>query len=367
NINTAQAQQKAIDDALVAYADHPKFEKCNMRLKIDIKPKTATFHVVLGALALTPFYRTFLITVDVPSIYMQEFWVTVSIYKSSIRFTINKKKVSLDVDMFREIIQFCCKIPGQKFEDFPLEHDILSFIRDLGHSGDITYLTDVNLDYLHQPWRAFATIINKCLSGKETGIDKIRLSHAQILWKTPKPKYVRKKADYGTSPKKKLVQATKVTRIKTKAKVAKFDKKKQPAKKLKAKGLNVLYKVALTEVEQLKLATKEARHNFIVLTQVAQVMELILNQRFLMSNNKIFLVQMKELDDFEDDADINDDASDDNDEKEEYDDEFNVEEGEKMDEEEDNEVTKELYKDVNVNLGNTDVDHSGADQKNASE
>nr|GEW88484.1 integrase, catalytic region, zinc finger, CCHC-type, peptidase aspartic, catalytic [Tanacetum cinerariifolium] len=32
------------------------------------------------------------------------------------------------------------------------------------HTEDITYLTDVNVDYLHQTWRAFATVINKCLS-----------------------------------------------------------------------------------------------------------------------------------------------------------------------------------------------------------
>ncbi|GKC18054.1 hypothetical protein Tco_1014836 [Tanacetum coccineum] len=80
------------------------------------------------------------------------------------------------------VAPFCPKIPGQVFEDLPLEQDILSFIRDLGHTRDITYLTDVNVDYLHQPWRAFATVINKCLSGKETGMDKIRLSRAQILW-----------------------------------------------------------------------------------------------------------------------------------------------------------------------------------------
>ncbi|GKD11083.1 hypothetical protein Tco_1190768, partial [Tanacetum coccineum] len=106
---------------------------------------------------------------------------TVSIHKSSIRFTINKKKVSLDVEILREILQICPRLPRQQFEDLPLEHDILSFIRDLGHSGDIHYLTDISIDYLHQPWRAFATIINKCLSGKETGYDKIRLSRAQIL------------------------------------------------------------------------------------------------------------------------------------------------------------------------------------------
>nr|GFC89665.1 hypothetical protein [Tanacetum cinerariifolium] len=45
----------------------------------------------------------------------------------------------------------------------------------------------------------------------------------------------------------KSVQATKGTRSKTKAKVAKSDKKKQPSKKPKAKGLVVLSEVALTK------------------------------------------------------------------------------------------------------------------------
>nr|GEU38837.1 hypothetical protein [Tanacetum cinerariifolium] len=58
-------------------------------------------------------------------------------------------------------------------------------------------------------------------------------------------------------------------------------------------------------------------------------------------------------------------------EQEEYDDEFNVEEEEKMDEEEDEDVTRELYKDLNMNLGNKDADmteaeQGGADQHNIS-
>ncbi|GKD18425.1 hypothetical protein Tco_1207583 [Tanacetum coccineum] len=102
-----------------------------------------------------------------------------------------------------------------EFEDLLLEQDILSFIRDIRHIGDITYLTDVNVDYLHQPWRAFATVINKCLSSKETGMDKICVSHAQILWeKAPKPKYIRKKAKSDTSPKKKPVALTEAEQIK---------------------------------------------------------------------------------------------------------------------------------------------------------
>ncbi|GKF04376.1 hypothetical protein Tco_0035044 [Tanacetum coccineum] len=35
---------------------------------------------------------------------------------------------------------------------------------------------------MHQPWRSFAAIINKCLSGKTTTLESLRLLRAQILW-----------------------------------------------------------------------------------------------------------------------------------------------------------------------------------------
>ncbi|GKF52746.1 hypothetical protein Tco_0159656, partial [Tanacetum coccineum] len=49
-------------------------------------------------------------------------------------------------------------------------------------------------------------------------------------------------------------------------------------------------------------------------------------------------------------------------EEEKFDDEEKIDDEEKMDEEEDDEITKELYKDVNVNLGNEDIDMTNADQ-----
>ncbi|GKE40573.1 hypothetical protein Tco_1463978, partial [Tanacetum coccineum] len=62
------------------------------------------------------------------------------------------------------------------------EEEALFFIRELSHSGEIKYITDVIVDHLHQPWRTFASIINKCLCGNVSGLDKIRLSRVQILW-----------------------------------------------------------------------------------------------------------------------------------------------------------------------------------------
>ncbi|GJS59651.1 hypothetical protein Tco_0654435 [Tanacetum coccineum] len=39
-----------------------------------------------------------------------------------------------------------------------------------------------NLGQMHQPWRTFAAIINRCISRKTTGLDRLRESRAQILW-----------------------------------------------------------------------------------------------------------------------------------------------------------------------------------------
>ncbi|GJS35820.1 hypothetical protein Tco_0534202 [Tanacetum coccineum] len=35
---------------------------------------------------------------------------------------------------------------------------------------------------MHQPWRTFTAIINRCISGKITGLDRLKESRAQILW-----------------------------------------------------------------------------------------------------------------------------------------------------------------------------------------
>nr|GEX79799.1 hypothetical protein [Tanacetum cinerariifolium] len=80
------------------------------------------------------------------------------------------------------MLQICPRIPNQQFDELPFEEAILTFLRELGHSGEIKVITDVNIIKLHQPWRSFAAVINKCLSGKSTGYESLRLSQAQILW-----------------------------------------------------------------------------------------------------------------------------------------------------------------------------------------
>nr|GEW30944.1 hypothetical protein [Tanacetum cinerariifolium] len=163
---------------------------------------------------------------------------------------------------------------------------------------------------MHQPWRSFAAIINRCLSGKTTGLDSLCLSRAQIIWgmyhkknvdyvyllwedlvyqventnskkninmcyprftkviidyfitSISKTKYKKKADKPDISSKSKTAPASKGSRLKSSEKVAKTAKKKQPATMPKTKGLVVLSKVALSEAKQIKLATKRRKKDF---------------------------------------------------------------------------------------------------------
>nr|GEX51859.1 hypothetical protein [Tanacetum cinerariifolium] len=88
---------------------------------------------------------------------------------------------------FRDMLQIFPNVPGQKFVDPPFEEEILAFIRKPGYSRDIKSLFDVKVDTLHQPWRTFKTIINKCLSG----VGRIKTYYDFATGKViPRPKYV---------------------------------------------------------------------------------------------------------------------------------------------------------------------------------
>ncbi|GJS08903.1 hypothetical protein Tco_0365699 [Tanacetum coccineum] len=93
-----------------------------------------------------------------------------------------KKRFKLTLEIFRDIFKIFPRVQGQDFDTLPTDEEIVSFLRELGHSREINSLNDVIIDQIHQPWRTFAALINKSLSGKTTGLDKLRLSRGQILW-----------------------------------------------------------------------------------------------------------------------------------------------------------------------------------------
>nr|GFA45494.1 hypothetical protein [Tanacetum cinerariifolium] len=274
-MDTTIDQQVAMDEALVPHAKRLRIGRSNFCLLLDISSKESTLQLVYDVLRLTPFFKAFLVTADVLEIYMQEFWATATIHHHSIRFKMDNKK-----NIWR-----------------------------------IRKLTDVNINKLHQPWRSFAAIINKCLTEKSSGYDSLRLSQAQIVWGLYHKRNVdfaylmwedfvcqmehkdTKKSNEMTISCQKILLfqgetrnsnayreyyavATGATLPKPKASVQKarssFDttvtpptaaagprltiskKGKQAFKASKANSLSALSEVAMTEAQQLKLATKRS-------------------------------------------------------------------------------------------------------------
>nr|GFB04307.1 hypothetical protein [Tanacetum cinerariifolium] len=175
-MDTTIDQQVAWDEALVTHAKRLRIGRSNFHLLSDIKSKESTLQHVYDVLRLTLFFKAFLVIADVSEIYMQEFWATTTVHHHSIRFKMDNKKHIINLESFRQILHIYPRLPHQPFVEPPFEEEILAFLCFLRHSAVIRKLTDVNINKLHQPWRSFAAIINKCLTGKSSSYDSLRLN-----------------------------------------------------------------------------------------------------------------------------------------------------------------------------------------------
>ncbi|GJY15945.1 hypothetical protein Tco_0386367 [Tanacetum coccineum] len=121
------------------------------------------YQVTLDALKLSPCYPAFLITTEVPEIYMHKFWNT-----------INKIR---DTDI-------CLILPDQEFVELPSEEELVSFIQELGYFGKCDMLSVIHTDQMNQPWRTFTAIINRNMINIHTIRDDSLLGTLKFVSKT---------------------------------------------------------------------------------------------------------------------------------------------------------------------------------------
>nr|GFB40863.1 hypothetical protein [Tanacetum cinerariifolium] len=100
-----------------------------------IKSKESTLQLMYDVLRITSFFKAFLVTADVPQIYMQLFWVTATVHHHAIRFKMDNKKHIINLESFRDMLHICPRVHCQYFVEPPFEKEIISFIRFLGHSA----------------------------------------------------------------------------------------------------------------------------------------------------------------------------------------------------------------------------------------
>nr|GEZ31589.1 hypothetical protein [Tanacetum cinerariifolium] len=183
------------------------------------------------------------------------------------RFKMDTRKHIVDLEAFREMLHISPNVSGQSFAELPFEEEILEFLRFLGHSAQIKTLTDVNVNKLFQPWRSFAAVINKCLTGKSFGIDSHRNTKAYKEYyacatgeAAPKPKASARRKRGGsassTTPPTPIATPTPITTVVAAPRLTAAAKGKQPAR---ATSPTDPSNVEWTETKQLKIVLRRSR------------------------------------------------------------------------------------------------------------
>nr|GEU85516.1 hypothetical protein [Tanacetum cinerariifolium] len=138
------------------------------------------------------------------------------------------------------------------------KEELVTFIQELGYSRKCDMLSAIHTDQMHQPWRTFATIINrkstpkKARNYKKVSSPSRKLSPVLEEEPTVKPKKAKKLAKKSTT-----VPTIGVV-IKDTPGVF-VSKKKAPTKFDRGKGMDLLSDASLLEAVQLKEALKKSK------------------------------------------------------------------------------------------------------------
>ncbi|GJR49417.1 hypothetical protein Tco_1399938 [Tanacetum coccineum] len=128
--------------------------KSNCYLNEEKSQPSPIFKIAVDILKQTNFFRAFTASSTIPAIYIQQFWDT----------------ICFDIDKNRA------------FSPPSTPDTLIKFVNELGYPREVINLSNVTTNDMFQPWRALATIINLCLTGKTSGFERPRAPVLQILW-----------------------------------------------------------------------------------------------------------------------------------------------------------------------------------------
>ncbi|GJW28919.1 putative ribonuclease H-like domain-containing protein [Tanacetum coccineum] len=179
-----------------------------------------------------------------------------------------RKRFKLNLEIFRDIFKICPRVQGQDFDALPIDEEIMSFLRDLGHTGEINSLNDVFVDQMHQPWRTFAALIDRSLSRNTTATPPKKArkfkkpASPQLTTIHVSPEEPMGKLKRVKRPAKKSTKAPAKGVVIRETPKMPLSKKKEKMTIEKRKGIDLLSEVALTEEAQYEEARKKSLMDF---------------------------------------------------------------------------------------------------------
>ncbi|GKB57811.1 hypothetical protein Tco_0913997, partial [Tanacetum coccineum] len=109
----------------------------------------------------------------IPAIYIQQFWDTIRFDSKagSYKCQLDEQWFNLNQDTLRDALQITPVNNNRAFSSPPTPDILVEFVNKLGYLKEVMHLSNVTTNDMFQPWRALATIINLCLTGKTSGFE----------------------------------------------------------------------------------------------------------------------------------------------------------------------------------------------------
>ncbi|GJU25061.1 hypothetical protein Tco_1163682 [Tanacetum coccineum] len=182
NVNAPAEQAPAMapptrtDDQILPRIRWVAIGKSNCYLDVERSQSNPIYKIAVDILKQTNFFRAFIASSTIPSIYIQQFWDTVRYDKATGNYScqLDEEWFDLTKDTLRDALQITPINNNNAFTS-PLTPDaLIKFVNDLGYLKVVRTLSDVMTNDMFQPWRALTKIINLCLTRKTSGFERPR-------------------------------------------------------------------------------------------------------------------------------------------------------------------------------------------------
>ncbi|GJZ90287.1 hypothetical protein Tco_0662214 [Tanacetum coccineum] len=136
NVKSSKQMLKKIDEILRHREQLRRLEEY-----VGGRPKTVN-PFIIDIIKNTTFYKAFLASADVLEIYMLQFWFTFTKIKDTNFYEVKlaNKKCLFDVEVLRQALNICPRVPEKEFIVPPSKEELLTFLIGLRYKGELTHL-----------------------------------------------------------------------------------------------------------------------------------------------------------------------------------------------------------------------------------
>ncbi|GKA75588.1 hypothetical protein Tco_0781966, partial [Tanacetum coccineum] len=190
NLNTMAEQNvpaqppTRTDEQIVPRSQWLTIGKSNLLFNAQKIQKNPIFQISVDILSNTNFFQAFTASANVPAIYLQQFWKTMSYNEKTGVYScqVDEQWFDLSADLLRKALAITPVNPTHPFELPPSGDTVIDFVNELGYPEPVEIVSSIRTNYVYQPWRAILSLLNQCLTGKTSGSDKPRHPVLQMLW-----------------------------------------------------------------------------------------------------------------------------------------------------------------------------------------